>query len=43
MEKKSLKHHIFCIVGDILTGAIAFLTSVFLLVVSYTLYTYISK
>lgn len=35
---KSLKHQIFSIVGDILTGAVAFLTSVFLLVVLFTLY-----
>lgn len=38
MEKKSLKQQIFSIVGDILTGAVAFLTTVFLLVVLVTLY-----
>lgn len=41
MELKSLKKHIFSIVVDILTGAIAFLTIVFLLVVLFTLYNHI--
>ena len=35
---KQFKQHIFSIIGDILTGAIAFLTTVFLLVVLFTLY-----
>lgn len=38
MERKSLKKHLFSIVGDILTGAVAFLTTVFLLVAFFTLY-----
>lgn len=41
MERKSLKKHIFSIVGTILTGAAAFLTSVFLLVLLFTLYNHI--
>lgn len=41
MVRKSYKNHIFSIVGDILTGAIAFLTAVFLLVVLFTLYNHI--
>ena len=41
MERNSFKNQIFSIVGDILTGVIAFLTTVFLLVVLFTLYNYI--
>lgn len=37
----SFKKQIFSIVGDILTGAFAFLTTVFLLVVLFTLYNHI--
>lgn len=40
MFRKSFINHIFSIVGDILTGAIALLTTVFLLVVLFTLYNY---
>lgn len=41
MPFKSFKNYIFSILADILTGAIAFLTTVFLLVVLFTLYNHI--
>ncbi len=41
MFHKSFKKHLFSIIGYILTGTIAFLTTVFLLVVLFTLYNHI--